>query len=96
MGRSIILAVMLAGCASQPERVYVTQTETVEVPIPYRERAPDWLLEPIAVTPPEFVPVTDPDAVVGLSREGVDALKSLLLRVKSRLDQLIEYGSIGE
>lgn len=65
----------LAGCAAAPSEPTV-RTVTVKQPVYIRPRPPAWLTAPLAAADnpaPIFVAPTDPDVVLGVTREGLAA-----------------------
>ena len=79
----LILAAVLAGCASTPETIY--KTVTVSVPVPVKAKAPDTLIEPYTpVHLPKFTSPADPAAKVALSAEDLNHLKTLLRTLVTR------------
>ena len=79
---------LLAACASQSEPRVRTETVTVEVPVYRKARPPAWMLEPV-VTPDDvgqiFVAQGNPDAVLGVTRDGLAEFYLLLDSSVSRL-----------
>ena len=74
---------LLAGCSAKEPLIKYEMIE-VKVPIQVMPEAPTELLEPIIAGPPIFISPADPEASSGLSREGEEKLKRLLLEYYDR------------
>ena len=84
----IAAVLVLSACASQPEPRVRTETVTVEVPVYRKATPPAWMLEPV-VTPDDvgqiFVAPDEPDAVLGVTRDGLAQFYLLLDSSVARL-----------
>tara|TARA_B100001079_G_scaffold54245_2_gene45271 strand:- start:746 stop:1072 length:327 start_codon:yes stop_codon:yes gene_type:complete len=84
----VAAALVLSACASQPEPRVRTETVTVEVPVYRKATPPAWLLEPV-VAPDDvgqiFVAPDEADAVLGVTRDGLEQFYLLLDSSVARL-----------
>ena len=86
----LLLCVALPACGLVPakERV-VIKTQKVEVPVYIRPAPPAWLLEPLfepGEQPEIFVAPDDPDAVLGVSKKGLESFWQVLDRSAGRIE----------
>lgn len=77
------VALVLSGCAS--EVVYVDRPVEVLVPVPVRREVPEQLsAEYLPSQLPKFTSPSSPSAVVGLSEEDLNRLKTILRTLTTR------------
>lgn len=87
------LALLLAGCAAAPKETACFVPDPVKVPyevkVPtYIQRTPPGELSRpyVPLDLPVFISPTDPNAKVGLDKDGIDRLKIILRTIKTRDD----------
>lgn len=83
---TIIMMMVLGGCAHDRAPEPMVEVREVRVPVPVRATPPAELLAPLDPPPPTFVAPSDPRASSALTPEGERALKLLVFDLVSRLD----------
>lgn len=78
----VAAALSLAGCTGAP----VYEPVQVSVPYPVVVLPPESLTAPLALDPPEFVPPAFPGVTSCLEPAGIDALRTMLIRLSVRLE----------
>ncbi|MDN5938132.1 MAG: hypothetical protein L0H83_05665 [Salinisphaera sp.] len=91
-----LLAVVISGCACTPETV--VKTVTVREPVYVRPEPPAWLLAPLfpAGAPVIFVDADSPDAVLGVTRDGLTEFWRAIDVPVHRLQQWRAWAKKGE
>lgn len=81
------LSILLTGCGSQPTTapVVLTETVTVEVPVPVKRTPPVVLTDPLVVSMPTLGGVCEGD--YSLTRAGVEQMIDAFRSAQERLNQ---------